>query len=123
MRHLFLTGCLSLAIATGGCTTLAQLGGNIGQSFSVASPKQVGTLAAALAAAKLATDAVDLYVQVGNPDKATLTQLQQLNEGVHKALTDLQAANAAGQSLTFAAINEALAAFRAYAATKGVATS
>lgn len=105
-----------------GCTTLATVAGNIGQSLSSSSSSQVSTLAGALAGAKLATDAVDLYVNTAAPDKATLLELQSLNDGVHKALTDLQAANTAGQSLTFAAFNEALAAFRAYSATKGVAS-
>jgi hypothetical protein len=108
-----------LALALGGCASLAQVAGQVGQLVSSPSAHQVQTLAAALSAAKLATDAVDLYVQVGNPDRATLLQLQSLNEGVHTALTNLQAANMRGESLVFAAFNEALAAFRAYAAAKG----
>lgn len=109
------------AIALAGCTTTAQVAGNIGQALSSSTPSQVSTLADAVQAATLCTNAVDLYVNASGPSRATLLELQSLNDAVHKALTDLQAANAKGQSLVFATFNEALAAFQAYSSAKGVA--
>lgn len=110
--------CLSLAL--GACAGTAQLVSNVATSLSTATPKQAATLAEALQVATLTTQAVDLYVTTASPSRATLVELQTLNEAVHTALVNLQAANAAGQSLAFAAFNEALSAFSAYATAKGV---
>lgn len=121
MKRLALT-LLALSIALGGCTSTAQVGGNIAQTLSTATPEQARTLAEATQAATLATRAVDLYVNTANPNRATLEQLNVLNERVHSTLTNLQAANAAGQSLAIAAFNEAFSAFVAYSNVKGVKT-
>lgn len=112
-RHLA-APLLALSIALGGCAGTITTAGNIGQSVSVASPTQARTLAEALQAATLCTDAVDLYVRTGNPSRAVLDELNILNDRVHDTLVNLQTANMRGQSLTFAAFNEALQAFNAY---------
>lgn len=109
-----------LSLMLGACTTTAQVAGNIGQSLSTATPQQARTLAEAFQAATLVTNTVDAYIQLGNPNRATLEELQVLNERVHSILANLQAANSAGQSLTFAVFNEALNAFSAYSTAKGI---
>jgi hypothetical protein len=114
LRSLFLI--LVLAVPIGGCSTVA----NLAVAASSSTPTQVNTLADALQAATLATNAVDAYVNIGNPTRATLLELQTLNNGLHTALTTLQAANAAGQSLAMASFNAALQAFNAYSTSAGV---
>lgn len=111
---------LAATMALGGCTSLAQFVGTTAQSLSSATPSQARTLAEALQAATLVTDAVDLYVNTGNPSRATLMELQILNDGLHTALGRLQAANAADQSLWLASFNAALEAFNSYATSSGV---
>lgn len=103
-----------VGLALSGCTQTAQTTADIAQSLSTATATQARTLAEALQAAKLCTDAVDLYVNTGNPSRATLVELGLLNDQVHGALLNLQAADAAGQSLALAGFNEALKAFTAY---------
>lgn len=116
MKTFLLAAALGIAVPLGACQTLTQ----VATSFSTSTPKQVNTLAEALQAATLATLAVDAYVNATNPNRATLLELQTLNNSLHTALTNLQAANATGQSLAMASFNEALAAFRSYAANRGV---
>lgn len=111
---------LVLMLALGGCTSLAQFAGQTAQSLSSSTPSQAATLADALQAAKLATDAVDLYVNTGNPSPAVLTEINTLNEGLHNSLNLLQAADAAHQSIALAAFNAALTAFNSYATVSGV---
>lgn len=99
---------LSAALLTASaCTTTGEL-----QLPSMS--QEVNTLADATLAATAATRLVDVYVNTGNPNRATLLELQKLNDGVHSALTDLQRANAAGQSIAMASFNAARDAFLAY---------
>jgi uncharacterized protein YggE len=107
-------------IALGGCTTLASGISSVATSLSTASPTQVSTYADATIAADIATRTVDLAVQTGKLNKATLTELAALNDAVHAAWLDLKAANDAGKSLTFASFNAALSAFEAYRAAQGI---
>lgn len=116
LRTLLFAAALGIAIPLAACQTLSQ----VATSFSTSTPRQVNTLAEALQAATLATLAVDAYVNTASPNRATLVELQTLNNGLHTALVNLQAANANGQSLALAAFNEALAAFRSYAANRGI---
>ena len=111
---------IALTITLMNCADLAQVAGQTAQTLSSSTPSQVKTLADALQAATLATQAVDLYVNTANPSRATLLELQALNEGLHSALVQLQAANAANQSLALAVFNAALTAFNAYATVTGV---
>jgi hypothetical protein len=109
----------ALAIGVAGCSNVtAAFDSLTGQSQS-----QVTTFADAESAATVATNAVDVYVNSASPDRATLTELKALNDGVHAALTDLQHDQTAGNSLTFGAFNAALDAFDAYATSNGVSTS
>lgn len=116
---------MSIALITGavgmtGCSSIAQVTSEIATSVSSSTPEQARTLEQAYHAATIVTEAVRVYVNVGNPDRATLVQLQKLNLGLRETLAELDAANKAGKSLTFAAFNEALKAFKAYATVKGV---
>lgn len=120
MKKLLVAGALSLALLAGGCASIAQGLGSIATELGSSTPTQVNTYADALNAAKLVTDAVDLYVNSANPNRATLLQLQKLNDGVHAALNSIGAANREGGSLVYGSFNAALAAFNAYATTQGV---
>lgn len=115
-RTLVAVALIGLAQPLAGCSTVA----NIATELSSQTPGQVTTLAEALQAATLVTNAVDLYVNTASPSRATLLELQFLNNSLHTALTNLQAANAAGQSLAMASFNEALRAFNSYATSRGV---
>lgn len=116
LRILIAAACIALA----GCTSTAALIGNTVQSLSSSTPSQVTTLAEALQAATLVTNAVDIYVNTGNPSRATLNELNVLNDGLHTALGNLQTANASNQNLYIATFNEALRAFSSYATASGV---
>lgn len=119
-KRLLSAFAITAALALGGCATLTSTVAQLADHAASASPHQAATLAEALQAATLITRAVDLYVNVGNPDRATLVELKALNDAVHAALTDLEAADARGGSLTFGTFNAALDAFNAYATAKGV---
>lgn len=116
MKRFLIAAALSCAMLTAGCQTV----GNLVQTTTTASPKQATTLAGAVQLADLATVATDKYVTAGMPSRAVLLKLQSLRAEVRKAVDNLVAANAAGQSLTFAAVNSAYAAFQSYAVTNGV---
>jgi hypothetical protein len=105
---------LLLLVGTSGCTSLAQFAATTATNMSSSTPAQ------ATQAATLVTKAVDIAVNTGKLDRATLIELDALNEGVHAAWLNLKAANDSGHSLVFASFNAALDAFRAYATTKGV---
>ena len=120
MNRVLIAFALCATLALGGCTTLAQGASNVNQALSSSTPQQATTLAQALQFAKLATDAVDVYVNTGNPNRATLTELNTLNEGLHAALGKLQTANMAGQSLALAVFNQAFLAFTTYETAAGV---
>lgn len=118
MRKILIASLLCIGLS--GCASVASGITTIVQSVSSSTPTQVATLADAVAAATLVTKATDVYVQTGNPSKATLLELQTLNEGLHTALTGLEQANASNQSLELAAFNEALTAFISYTTAKGI---
>ena len=121
IRAIALPFAFVATLSLAACAGTAQLISSAATQMSSATPQQVTTLAEAYSAATVLTEAVDVYVKVGKPDRATLLQLQKLNVGVHDALNDLKKANDAGKSLAFAAFNEALKAFNAYATAKGIA--
>ena len=121
LRRLPLAVALSAALIASGCTTLASAVSTVAQNVSSSTPTQVTTFADATAAADLVTRAVDVYVNTGNPSRATLLEIQALSNSVHAAFLDLQAANDKGQSLVFASFNASLSAFNAYATSQGIA--
>lgn len=104
----------------GGCTTVAQFAAGAATSLSSSTPAEVRTYAEATQAATLATNAVDVAINVHKFDKATLTELSALNDGVHAAWLFLKADNDAGHSLVFGSFQAAFDAFSAYATAKGV---
>ncbi len=123
MKRLMSLTVAVLAIASvplAGCTSVAQSLAQTASSLSSETSTDVATYAQATQAAALTTRAVDLAVQNVTLDRATLTELSALNDGVHRAWLDLKAAHDAGQSLSFASFNAALDGFTAYATTKGV---
>jgi PBP1b-binding outer membrane lipoprotein LpoB len=109
------------ALALGGCTTTAQVAANVAQSLSSSTPSQVTTLAEAQLGATTFTKLSDAAVNSGKLSRDQLNTVNDISEKVHKALTDLETANANGQSLTFAAINESLNLWRSYATSQGIA--
>jgi hypothetical protein len=106
-RMFFAAGALALVVLTG-CgagSALSQLTTQV----TTQTPIQVTTYGEALTAAKGVTDLTDVAVNTGKLTRSQLTTLNGLNERLHTALTDLGTAQAKGQSLVFAAFNEALA--------------
>ncbi len=115
-----IAAALVASLSLTGCSSVGQFVTSTATEMSSSTPSQATTLASALQAATLVTKAVDVYVNTANPSRATLLELQILNNQVHTTLVDLEHENAAGHSLVFAAFNEALRAFNSYATTKGV---
>lgn len=117
-RSMFIIGLAALTLSVAACKTmdLASTAASVAQNLSTATPTQVTTLAEAEQAATLVTQAADTYVTTANPSRAKLLQIKALSDAVHVALGNLEAANAAGNSLVFASFNSALQAFNSYAA-------
>lgn len=112
---------LAIIIPLSGCTSLASFTANVATELSSSTPTQVKTLADAERVATLATKAATIAVDTGKFSRAQLLQLQKLNDGLHVALVDLNAANKEGNSLVYAGFNAALDAFNAYATSQGIA--
>jgi hypothetical protein len=119
-RMIMLAGALALALSSAACTDLASGVAGLATDLSSSTPAQVTTYGEATAAATLATRTVDLAVTTLTLNKATLTELNSLNEAVHTAWLQLKAANDAGQSLSFASFNAALAAYQSYRVSQGI---
>lgn len=120
IRKIALPFAFIATLGLAACASTAQMVSNVAVSVSSASPQQVKTLAEAYQVATILTEAVDVYVNVGKPDRATLLELKKLNDGVHDALANLKAANDSGNALSMAIFNEALKAFNSYATAKGI---
>lgn len=111
MRLSFLSLLCLATMLMSGCSTFTS---------ASSTPTSVTTVAAAIQADTLVTKAIDAYVLNGMPNRATLIELKALNDGLHKAVDALEAANSAGQPQALAVFNAALAAYNSYAATVGV---
>lgn len=105
---ILLIGALALSLAS--CNTASVL----------TAPVPVNTLAEAINLDTVAAHGVDIYVRTGMPNAATLKTLAADAEAVHTALKGLEAAQASGQPLSFAAFNAAYTAFQNYSASQGV---
>jgi len=115
------TTAASMAIlALGGCTTIAAGIANVAATVTSSTPMQVTTLGEAIQASDLLTKAADVAVNTGKLNKATLQEINALSDGLHAALVNLEAANAAGKNLDFAAFNAALSAYNAYLTANAV---
>lgn len=120
MKRFVLIG-LCCAALLGGCTSLASGVATIATSLSSSSPSQANTLAGAEQAATLLTQAADVYVNSGvKISRAQLQEILLLSDAVHTALGTLERANAAGQSLDYAAFNAALSAYQSYATNENI---
>ena len=122
MRHFIAGAVIALSLALGGCTSTAEFFSNAATELSSSTPSQVTTLADAVSAATIVTNAADVAVQTGKLDRGTLIEIQALNEALHTALTVLETANSKGESLDYAAFNAALQAWDSYAVAKGIST-
>lgn len=111
---------ISLALFLGACSSVAQTAATVATSLSSSTPSQVATLADADLAADTIVKLTKVAVDTGTLDAGTLTEIQALRAGVRTALDALHKANAAGQSLSFAAFNASLNAYQTYATTKGL---
>ena len=122
-RILLRAGIISvlLALPLGACTTVAQWTANAAQSLSSTSSTQVSTYADAVLAADAVTKLADAAVNTGKLNRAQLETIQSIRGKVRAAYEQLKAANDAGQSLDFAAINEALVLWSSYATAQGIA--
>lgn len=119
-RIIVFAGALALALSVGACADLSAFAANTATSLSTASPDQATTYGDATAAADLATKTVDLAVRTGTLNRATLLELQSLNDALHAAWLQLKDANDKGQSLSFAAFNAALAAYQSYRTSQAI---
>lgn len=117
MKRFLTAAALSCALITTGCQTISGLV----QQTTTASPKQANTLADAINMDTLAVRTTTATIRVAKLDKATLTQIEAYRVAVHDQLVALEKADAAHQSLTFAAFNAAYGVFYNYATSKGVA--
>lgn len=119
-RTLTLLALLSATTALGGCTAIS----NLAVSLTSASPTQAKSVAEAEQVTTLAEQALDLYVQNGNPSQPVLAELKILVPALHNALKQVEAANTAGNSASaaaaLAAFNQALAALNSYKTNQGV---
>ena len=120
MKHFIAGALIALSFALGGCTTIASGLDTLATDLSSSSPTQVTTYYDATAAADLATKTVDLAVKTMKFNRATLTELQSLNDSLHTAWLVLKAANDANQSLDYAAFNAALAAYQSYRVSQAI---
>lgn len=120
-RTLTLLALLSATTALGGC---AQTLSSLAVSLTSASPTQAKSVAEAEQVTTLAEQALDLYVQNGNPSQPVLAELKILVPALHNALKQVEAANMAGNSASaaaaLAAFNQALAALNSYKTNQGV---
>lgn len=119
MKYRFALAAIAI-LALSGCATVAQTAASVATSLSSSTPSLVATLADADLAADTIVKLTKVAVDTGTLDAGTLTEIQALRAGVRTALDALHKANAAGQSLSFAAFNASLDAYRAYATTKGI---
>lgn len=122
MKFKTLAGVLALSIATtlGGCTTVAQWTTDIAQNLSSSTPTQVATYADAVLAIDTFTRLADTGVNSGKLSVANLQTLSDIRTKVRAAYETIKAANAAGQSLDFAALNAALALWVSFATAQGI---
>jgi hypothetical protein len=119
MKIVTILACLAISLS--GCANIAAGVTNIAATVAGSTPQQATTLAQAIQIADLVTKATDVAVNTGKLSRATLEEINALNDGVHAAIVNLEAANASGQSLNFAAFNAALQAFNAYTTANAVA--
>ena len=120
MKRTFIAIALLATLGLASCTTVAQLAASTATSLSSSTPGQVKTLNDAVAAADLLTKSTKVVVDTGTLDRATLVEIDALSTGVHAALTDLEADNAAGHALNYASFNAALDAYNSYMTIKGL---
>jgi hypothetical protein len=114
-------GLLAAACCLASCTTIASWTAGVAQHLSSSTPSQVSTYADAVLAADTVTRLADVAVQSGKLSVAQLQEIGAINEQVHSAFLRLKAANAAGQSLDFAALNTALQLWTSYTTAQGIA--
>lgn len=114
MKRALIALTLAAALGLGGCANLAAGLANVATSLSSSTPSQVTSLAEAQQAATLVTKGADAAVTSGKLNRATLLEINALSDGIHAAMGDLEAANAAGKSIDFAAFNAALSAYNSY---------
>lgn len=116
LKRLLAPTAIALSLALGGCAN-----GAFNQTPTMQMQAlQANTLAEAINLDTVAARAVTVYVQTGNPNRATLIQLQTDARIVHDALVTLEQANAAGMNLNFTVVNAAYRAFYDYAIGHGV---
>jgi hypothetical protein len=109
-KHLLLAGAVALAIPMSGCTTGAgQWAGNVLQSLTSSSTTQVSTLGDGEILVKGINQVSSQLAKSGKLDTVQLHNMETIIDAINADMDKLEAANAAGQSLTFAALNAALA--------------
>lgn len=121
MKTFLVSVAFASVLACGGCASVASFAANIGAASSSTTPTQVKTLAAAVQTATLVTKGADAAINAHHFSRPVLLEINALNDGVHTALTDLEAENAKGHNLDFAAFNAALAAYNKYMSSEGIA--
>ena len=122
VRQIVLCFVVASGLLVGGCASTASFVTGVATEFSQSTPSQVTTLAEAYRAAALVASAADVAVLTGRLDRSELNEVQALRASVRAAMDVLGDANAAGKSLDFAVFNGALAAWNAYALSKGIST-
>ena len=112
MRTILLALGLPATLALAACATLS----------TTQNSNQVSTLADAIQADTLVNQIADTWIKTGHPTADQLSQAADLSSAVHSELVTLEKAQAAGQSLTFTAFNQALQALERYEAANMAST-
>lgn len=112
----------ALAFTTAGCgTTAAALSWGATQ-LSTATPTVVNSSKAANDGFTLLAKGETHYIEIAHPSPATIEQLRVLRTNLKAALDVINADVAAGNSPVYDTFNEALKAWLAYNASKGIST-
>jgi hypothetical protein len=124
LRRVLIATALAVSFTTmAGCAQMAAGVSGVAGAIAGPTPTQAHDLGTAQQSATLATQIVDTAVRTGKVPRAVLLELNALSDGLHAAVDDLEVANAAHQSLDFAAFNAALDAFNAYKTANAIPAS
>jgi protein involved in sex pheromone biosynthesis len=120
MKRLIASAAISAALILGGCSTTAQWTATAAQKLSSSTPTQATTLADANIISTGVHKSITQFSNSGYATAAQLHSMNDFNERLNTAMNDLNAANAANQSIYIAALNEVLKQWFSYATAEGI---
>jgi protein involved in sex pheromone biosynthesis len=120
MKRLITSAAISAALILGGCGTTAQWTATVAQKLSSSTPTQATTLADSNIIATGVHKSITQFANSGYATAAQLHTMDDFNERLNKVMNDLNAANAANQSIYIATLNEVLKQWFSYATAEGI---